>query len=105
MTSMNDVASVFSKCGESSFARDLLENLIEYAHKHEQVSKDQFCEFLADLIPEVEMGEIAAFMEDECLTESYGLAEKRRVMKERNIRVEDDGGVTHIFVNGEELYL
>ena len=65
------------------YVRSLLENLIDYAHKHEHVSKDQFCDFLSDLLPEVEMGEVAMFMEDCCLTESYGLAEKRRMMKEK----------------------
>lgn len=96
---------VFAGIG-GNFTRELLENLIEYAHKHEQVGKDQFCEFLSELLPEVEMGEVAAFMEDDCLTASYGIAEKRRVMAERNIRVEIKNGVTiHVFVDGEELYL
>ena len=44
-------------------------------------------------------------MEDDCLTASYGIAEKRRVMEERDIRVEVTDGVTHVFVGGEELYL
>lgn len=96
--------SVFSGLG-GSFTWELLENLIEYAHKYEQVSKDQFCVFLSDLIPEVEMGEVAAFMEDDYLTASYGIAEKRRVMEEKDIRVEIADGVTHVFVGGEELYL
>ena len=89
----------------NSFTRELLENLIEHAHKYEQVSKDQFCEFLADLLPEVEMGEVAAFMEDGCLTTSYGLLEKRRVMDEMGIRVETENGITRVFVRGKELYL
>lgn len=95
---------VFSRSG-GSFTRELLENLIEYAHKHEQVGKDQFCDFLSSLLPEMEMGEVAAFMEDDCLTASYGIVEKRRVMEERDIRVEVTDGVTHVFVGGEELYL
>ena len=95
---------VFSRSG-GSFTRELLENLIEYAHKHEQVGKDQFCDFLSSLLPEMEMGEVAAFMEDDCLTASYGIAENRRVMEERDIRVEVTDGVIHVFVGGEELYL
>ena len=95
---------VFSRSG-GSFTRELLENLIEYAHKHEQVGKDQFCDFLSSLLPEMEMGEVAAFMEDDCLTASYGIAEKRRVMEERDIRVEVTDGVTHVLVGGEALYL
>ena len=88
-----------------AFTRELVENLIEYAHKHEQISKDQFCDFLAGLLPELEMGELAVFMEDDCLTASYGLAEKRRVMEEKDLRVEIEGGVPHVFVEGKELYL
>ena len=30
----------------SSFVREMVANLIEYAHKYEQVSKDQFCVFV-----------------------------------------------------------
>lgn len=93
--------SVFAGDG-SSFTRGLLENLIEHAHKYKQVSKDQFCEFLAYLLPEVEMGEVAAFMEEDCLTASYGLAEKRRVMDERGIRVESENGITRVFVREKE---
>ncbi len=62
----------------SHFLRELVENLIDYAHQHEHVSKDQFCEFLADLLPEVEFGEVAAFMDDDYLTKTYGIAEKHR---------------------------
>ena len=61
--------------------------------------------FLSDLIPEVEMGEVAAFMDDDCLTASYGIAEKHRVMDEKNIRVEVIDGITHVYVDGKELYL
>ena len=60
--------------------RDQLENLIEYGHKHEQVSKDQFVQWLADMIPEISFGEIAAFMEDDCLTE-HGKAEKQQALQ------------------------
>lgn len=95
--------SVFNRSG-SSFIREMVMNLIEYAHKHEQVSKDQFCEFLSELIPEVEMGEVAAFMDDASLTVSYGIAEKRRVMDEKNIVVNVENGITHVFVDGKELY-
>lgn len=78
----NQFPTAFAGDG-SWYARSLVENLICYAHKHEQISKDQFCEFLSNLLPEIEMGEVAMFMDDCCLTESYGLAEKRRVMKEK----------------------
>ena len=52
------------------FAIDLVQNIIEYAHKHEHVSKDMFCQFVADMIPEVEMLEVARFCDSEILTDS-----------------------------------
>lgn len=55
---------------ENCMLRQIVENLIDYGHKHEQVSKDQFVQWLTDMIPEVSFGEVAAFMEDDCLTES-----------------------------------
>lgn len=55
---------------ENCMLRQIVENLINYGHKHEQISKDQFVQWLADMIPEVSFGEVAAFMGDDCLTES-----------------------------------
>ena len=65
---------------ENCMLRGIVENLIEYGHKHEQVSKDQFVQWLADMIPEISFGEIAAFMEDDCLTEN-GEREKQAALK------------------------
>lgn len=65
---------------ESSMLRKIVENLIDYGHKHEQISKDQFVQWLADMIPEVTFGEVAAFMEDDCLTEG-GKTEKVEALK------------------------
>lgn len=59
----------------SRYLRDTLESIIEYANKHEQVSKDQFAYFLSDILPDIEFGEAAMFMDDGCLTEN-GLAAK-----------------------------
>lgn len=50
------------------FALQLLDNIIDYAHKHEHVSKDQFAYFIADLVPEVEFLDVAKFCEDTILT-------------------------------------
>ena len=94
--------SVFTG-NRSSFTRDMVENLIIYACENKLVSKDQFCYFVSDMLPEVEFGEVAAFMDDECLTESYGLPEKCRVMQERDIQVYVDEGITYVIVKGEEL--
>lgn len=65
---------------ENCMLRQIVENLINYGHKHEQVSKDQFVQWLADMIPEVSFGEVAAFMEDDCLTEN-GKREKQAALK------------------------
>lgn len=65
---------------ENCMLRQIVEDLIEYGYKHEQVSKDQFVQWLADMIPEVSFGEVAAFMEDDCLTEK-GRAEKAAALK------------------------
>ena len=65
---------------ENCMFRRIVENLIEYGHKHEQVSKDQFVQWLADMIPEISFGEVAAFMEDDCLTEN-GKVEKQQALQ------------------------
>lgn len=65
---------------ENCMFRGIVENLIEYGHKHEQVSKDQFVQWLADMIPEISFGEVAAFMDDDCLTEN-GQAKKQQALQ------------------------
>lgn len=72
---------------ENSFLRNLINNLLEYGIKHERVSKDQFCYWLSDLLPEVSFGEVAAFMDDSSLT-GDGLREKQEAIKELSIEVE-----------------
>lgn len=62
---------------ENCFLREIVLNIIEYAHNHEHVSKDQFIYFLFDLLPGLDFGEIAQFANDEILTE-YGKAEKQK---------------------------
>ncbi len=48
---------------------DLVENILEYALKHESISKDQFAYFVSDMLPEVEFLEVARFCADEKLTD------------------------------------
>ena len=67
---------------DNSFLRGLVENLIEYALKWEKVSKDQFCYWVSDMLPEVEFGEVAMFMDDSCLTEN-GKEEKYKTIKNK----------------------
>ena len=56
------------KYGLNSFTVELLDNIIDYAHKHEHVSKDQFAYFISDLVPEIEFMDVAKFCEDTILT-------------------------------------
>ena len=42
--------------------------IIDYAHKHEHISLDQFAYYVSDMIPEVEFLDIARFCEDVLLT-------------------------------------
>lgn len=71
----------------NTFLRKLIENLIEYGLIHERVSKDQFCYWLSDLLPEVSFGEVAAFMTDESLT-TNGMVEKQKAIKDFYITTE-----------------
>ena len=52
------------------FSRGMLDNILNYAMRYENSSKDQLCQFLLEMIPEVEFGEVAAFCEDFILTEN-----------------------------------
>ena len=71
---MGYMESVFDLNG---FSRELIENIIDYAHEHEHISKDQFAYFVSDMLPEVEFCEVAGFCEDEILTKN-GIAEKEK---------------------------
>jgi hypothetical protein len=62
---------------DDNMFRETIINIIDYAHEHEHVSKDMFCEFVSDMIADVTFGEVAMFIDDDCLTEN-GQAEKRR---------------------------
>ncbi len=73
---MRYMCEQFEPMAYSHFVYELVENILRYAHKHEHVSKDQFVEFLADILPEVEFKEIAAFADDSILT-AYGIQMKR----------------------------
>ena len=53
---------------ENSFLRETVENLVDYGLEHQNVSLDQFCYWLSDLLPEVVFNEVAAFMDDDRLT-------------------------------------
>ena len=68
------------------YFRELVENLIEYGLKWHHFSKNQFCYWLEELLPEISFAEIAAFMADECLT-GYGLEKKEEAIADFEIEV------------------
>lgn len=48
---------------------DVLDKIIEYGHKWEQVSKDQFVLFVSDMMPDsVDFDDVAQFAENDILT-------------------------------------
>ena len=57
-----------SEFNMNRFTIDIVLNILDYASKHEHVSKDQFCYFVADLIPEVDMLTVANFCDNSILT-------------------------------------
>lgn len=65
----------------NDFALDMICNIVHYALEHECVSRDQFVNFVADMIPEMEFAEVAAFCEDGHLT-AYGISEKEKFWRE-----------------------
>lgn len=69
----------------SYFGRQLAENLVNYAEAYKNHGRDEMCDFLSELLPDVSFGEIAAFAPDELLTPSYGQAEKRQAMEQNPI--------------------
>ncbi len=58
----------FPGCVDKHWNWDLVDNIIDYALQHESNSKNQFCYFVADMLPEVEFLEVARFCEDGKLT-------------------------------------
>lgn len=72
----------------SNYTRELVENLIGYGIEHENEYKDQFCDFLADIIPEISFKEVAMFMDDKHLTE-YWICEKQEMLKSLNKQSND----------------
>ena len=67
---------------------EMLEKILEYAHKNEHNSKDQFIYFLLDILPAMDFGEIAQFANDEILT-AYGRAQKFYYLTGKEARGDD----------------
>lgn len=66
---MNWLKNKFPGCLDNHWNRELVENIIIYATKHEHISKDQFAYFVSDMLPDVKFLEVARFCEDGCLTD------------------------------------
>lgn len=64
---------------ENHFLREIVSNIIDYAYDHEHISKDQFCFFMCDMIPEIDFGDVAMFCDDDILS-VQGQQEKRNAM-------------------------
>ena len=64
----------------ANFFQEMLNNIIEFGLKHECVSKDQLAYWLSDMIPDVDFGEVAMFMEDGHLT-AAGIETKREAIE------------------------
>ena len=62
-------------------ARDLVGNLIDMAVDHFNCSKDQLVYFLADIIPEIEFGEIAMFTPDHMLSDAGKMLKQEALLK------------------------
>ena len=62
-----------------SLTRELIDNILDHAHKNYHVSKDMFVTFLDKMIPEITFDEIIQFAEDGILTKST-IERKRMAM-------------------------
>ena len=65
----NFMSYLGSEFALDGFSIRLVENIIEYGLEHETNSDDQFASFLEEVLPEVEFGEIAAFCDDDILSD------------------------------------
>jgi hypothetical protein len=64
------------------YLRTTLENILQYAHRYEHIIKGQFVYFLYDLIPELDVAEIAQFADDDILTNTL-ILEKQEFLREQ----------------------
>jgi hypothetical protein len=55
---------------KDTFTVGLLDNIVGYAHANEHIVKDQFAQFITDMVPGVTFLEVASFCEDKILTDS-----------------------------------
>ena len=67
---------------ENCFLRQTIENILEYGQKYHHISKGQFVYFLYDLIPKLDIAEIAQFANDEILTNQL-ILEKQAFLKNK----------------------
>ena len=67
---IESIKDEFPGCIDSHWNWDFVENIIDSAVEHNNVSKDQLCYFVSDMLPEVEFLEVARFCENGILTNS-----------------------------------
>ena len=65
----------------TGFTMELLNSIIDYAHRYEHVSKDQFAYYISDLIPSIDFKTVCGFCRDEILTKD-GKAAKHEFWSE-----------------------
>lgn len=66
---------------DNHFTHDMVENLVDYGNKHHSHTKDALAYFLSDIIPEVEFGEVAMFMDDDYLTYNGRMEKRKAILK------------------------
>lgn len=74
---------------DNSFLRSTVRNLIDFGMEHHNHSLDQLGYFLSDILPELEFGEIAMFIDDSYLTRD-GQAEKRKAVSKLGKEIDGD---------------
>lgn len=66
---------------DNHFTHDMVENLVNYGKEHHGHTKDALAYFLSDMIPEVEFGEVAIFMDDAYLTHNGQMEKQEAILK------------------------
>ena len=74
---------------ESSFLCGTVRNLIDFGLKHHHNAYDQFCYFLSDILPQVEFGDVAMYMDDSCLSRQ-GIRLKNDALAKQGQEIDGD---------------
>lgn len=66
---LNWLKEEFSGCLGNEWDCQLVNNILDYARDHEHISKNQICDYLSDILPDVDFWDVAMFCEDKILTD------------------------------------